>query len=130
MARQGSKYPTELELQILRVLWDQGPMSGQAIREALETERSLKYQSVMTILGIMEEKGFVSRKKHAGRYEYRARVSQTVTSKRMLKDLVNRLFGGSASVAMINLLESSDLTEEEIEQVRNEVERLRKGDRS
>ena len=128
MARQSSKHPTELELQILRILWEHGPMPGREIRESLTAEREVTYQSVMTILGIMEEKRFVTRKKNGGRYEYRARVSQTATSKRMLKDLVDRLFGGSASVAMINLLESSDLSDEEIERVRDEVERLRKGE--
>ena len=124
--RPPSKHPTELELEILQVLWENGSKSGQEIRRELEVQRSLTYQSVMTVLGIMEEKGLVSRRKGGGLFQYRARVTQTATSKRMLRDLVDRLFGGSATSAMINLLESSDLSDEELEQLRKEVQRSKK----
>ena len=61
MSRRVSKHPTELELEILRVLWESGPLTGQAIRSALAPDRSLTYQSVMTVLGIREEKRYVTR---------------------------------------------------------------------
>ncbi len=125
MARNVSKHPTELELGVLQVLWEAGPLTGGQIRDALAARRKLTYQSVMTILGIMENKNYVRRKKNAGRFEYRARVTQQTTSRRMLQDLVDRLFGGSATAAMINLLESSDLSEDELNQLRHEVERNR-----
>lgn len=130
MARRVSKHPTELELDILQVLWDSGPESGQAIRDALEPARSLTYQSVMTVLGIMEDKGYVARKKSTGRFEYRARISKPMTAKRMMRDLVDRLFDGSVATAMINLLETSDLSDEELSELRAEVKRAQnKGDR-
>jgi BlaI family penicillinase repressor len=121
-----SKHPTELELQILQVLWQLGDSPGSEIRTALEAERSVTYQSVMTVLGIMENKGFVSRQKRGGQYRYRARVTQAATTKRMMRDLVDRLFGGSTAVAMINLLESSDLSDAELDQLRKEVTRNQK----
>jgi BlaI family transcriptional regulator, penicillinase repressor len=123
MPRRASKHPTELELEVLQVLWDAGPLSGHAIRDALESTRSLTYQAVMTILGIMEDKGYVARKKSSGRFEYRARVSKPTTAKRMLRDLVNRLFDGSAATAMIHLLDSSDLTDDELIELRAEINR-------
>ncbi len=128
MSRRVSKHPTELELEILRVLWESGPLTGQAIRSALAPDRSLTYQSVMTVLGIMEEKRYVTRKKSDGRYEYRARVSKSATAKRMMRDLVDRLFDGSAASAMINLLESSDLSDEELKELRAEVNRPQQKD--
>ena len=118
MARSTTKHPTELELEVLNVLWDSGPLTGQAVRDSLAPARKLTYQSVMTVLGIMEEKKYVTRKKNGGRFEYRAKISQKTTSKRMMGDLVDRLFGGSAAVAMINLIESSDLTDEELKELR------------
>ena len=123
MARQTTRYPTDLELEILQRLWQQGPLSGRAIRDALNPDRDLTYQSVMTVLGIMEEKGYVKRKKEGGSYLYRARVTEKATSKRMMHDLVERLFNGSAAAAMLNLLETSDLTDEELAQLRKSVNR-------
>ncbi|QDV51801.1 BlaI/MecI/CopY family transcriptional regulator [Gimesia fumaroli] len=123
MARQTTRYPTELELEILKRLWQQGPLSGHAIRDALSPEREVTYQSVMTILGIMEEKGYVKRKKTGGSYLYRASVTEKATSKRMLHDLVARVFHGSAAAAMLNLLETSDLSDEDLSQLREIVNR-------
>src|SRR6056297_1771441 len=123
MPRRVSKHPTELELEVLQVLWDSGAMSGQDVRDALESSRSLTYQAVMTTLSIMEDKGYVARKKSNGRFQYRARVTKPATSKRMMRDLVDRLFDGSAANAMINLLESSDLSDEELIELRDEVKR-------
>jgi len=130
MARRVSKHPTDLELEVLQVLWDSGPQAGQDIRDALEPTRSLTYQSVMTILGIMENKRYVVRKKAGGRFEYRARITKPTTAKRMMQDLIDRLFDGSAATAMINLLETSDLSDDELSELRKEVNRTpRKYDR-
>jgi len=123
MARPVSKQPTELELEILKILWELGACSGRRLRDQLATQRDLTYQSVMTILDIMEDKGYVRRKKVAGSFEYRAKVTQQATSKRMMQDLVARLFGGSARAAMLNLLETSDLSDSEIAQLRQIVEK-------
>ena len=63
MARPTSKHPTELELEILKVLWRASPLTGRQVRDALVGFRDLAYTSVMTIMGIMEDKGYVRRKK-------------------------------------------------------------------
>ena len=76
----------------------------------------------MTILDIMEDKGYVGRKKNAGSFEYRARVTQQATSKKMMQDLVARLFGGSTRAAMLNLLETSDLNHSEISRLREIIQ--------
>lgn len=123
MARRVSRHPTELELEVLQVLWEAGPLAGGAVRDALESTRTLTYQSVMTILGIMEDKGYVTRKKAGGRFEYRARITKPTTAKRMMRDLVDRLFDGSTASAMINLLEASDLSDQELKDLREEVKR-------
>jgi BlaI family penicillinase repressor len=123
MARPVSKQPTELELEILKILWQLGACSGRQLRDALAAQRDLTYQSVMTILDIMEDKGYVRRKKVAGSFEYRAQITQPATAKRMMQDLVARLFGGSSRAAMLNLLETSDLSDSEIAQLRQIVQK-------
>jgi len=118
MARPASKHPTELELEILKVLWRDGPSTGQAVRNALAPQRDLAYTSVMTILGIMLEKGYVRRKKDGASFLYRARVSEQATARGMLRDLVARVYDGSVEAVLVNLLESSDLDREEIQRLR------------
>ena len=118
MARPASKYPTELELEILKVLWRHGPLTGLAVRDALAPERDLAYTSVMTILGIMLEKGYVARRKSGARFLYRARIGEQATARGMLRDLVSRVYDGSVEAVLVSLLESSGLDREEIQRLR------------
>jgi len=118
MARPASKHPTELELQILKVLWQQGPLPVREVREGLAPARELAYTSVITIMNIMMDKGYLARRKVGPSYVYRPRVTEKATTRRMLKDLVNRAFNGSAAAVMVNLLESADLDRAEIDRIR------------
>jgi BlaI family penicillinase repressor len=118
MARPTSKHPTELELEILKILWRAKPLTGRQVRDSLSDFRDLAYTSVMTIMGIMEDKGYVRRKKQGSSYVYSARIKQEVTTRRMLLDLVQRAYDGSVTSAVVNLLETSDIQPEELEQLR------------
>jgi predicted transcriptional regulator len=121
MARQTSKVPTDAELEFLRQLWDCGPLTGNQLAEAVKPQREVSYQAVMTTLSIMEKKGYVTRKKESGRFVYRAKVTEIATSKRMLQDLVRKVFGGSASAAVLNLLETSNLSDQELAELRQKI---------
>jgi BlaI family transcriptional regulator, penicillinase repressor len=121
MARPASKFPTELELEILKVLWRDGAASVRQVRDALEPFRDLAYTSVMTVMNIMAEKGYVRRCKQGGGYVYRPRIKQASTLRGMLRDLVDRAFDGSAAALMVNLLETGDLDAEELRQLRELV---------
>lgn len=126
MARPASKHPTELELELLKLLWEGQPLSGRQLRDQLAATRELSYTSVMTMLGIMEEKGYVRRKKSNANYLYSARISQQAASRGMLRDIVDRVFGGSAATAMIHLLETSDVDAEELRQLKQLIARKAK----
>ncbi len=118
MARQSSKYPTELELEILKVLWQQGPCSVRKVRASLAEVRDLAHTSVMTMMGIMTDKGYLKRSKQANRFIYQAKIREQDISTGMLGDLVERLFNGSAAAAMVNLLETNDLDAEELQELK------------
>ena len=118
MARPSSKYPTALELEILKILWRDGPGAVRAVRDALAEHRDLAYTSVMTVMNIMTAKGYLKRAKQGGSYVYRPRVSEQATTRRMLGDLVDRAFDGSAMAVMLNLLETSDIDAEELKRLR------------
>jgi len=126
MARPASKHPTELELMILKILWRDGPATVRTVREVLADQRDLAYTSVMTIMNIMKDKGYLKRAKQDGSYVYQPRISEQMTSRRMLGDLVDRVFDGSAMMVMLDLLETSDIDTEELKQLRTLIGRKAK----
>jgi predicted transcriptional regulator len=124
MARPASKHPTELELEILKVVWRLGPASVRQVRDALAGFRDLAYTSVMTIMTIMTRKGYLRRTKTEGGYVYRPRITEQSTTRRMLRDLVDRAFDGSAAALMLNLLESGKVDPDELKRLRDVIDRM------
>jgi predicted transcriptional regulator len=125
MARPASNHPTDLELEILKVLWRDGPHPVRHVRDALAAAtppRDLAYTSVMTVMNIMADKGYLRRAKDSdtggGSFIYHPTISQRSTTGRMLKDLVDRAFNGSAAAAALNLLKASDVNDAELKQLR------------
>jgi BlaI family penicillinase repressor len=128
MARPSSRHPTELELQILKILWRDGPSPVRHVRDALSQFRNLAYTSVMTIMNIMTKKGYLKRRKHRGRYAYSPKVSERSVSGGILSDLMDRVFDGSAVALMLNLLETSDVDERELKELREIIRsKIREG---
>jgi predicted transcriptional regulator len=115
-------------LEILKVLWREGPLPGRQIRDSLAGFRELAYTSVMTVLKIMTEKRYVRRKKVEGSFVYAARVAEKTVSRQMLDDVVDRVFDGSAAAVMLNLLETSDLDEAELRKMRQLLQRKSPGE--
>ena len=107
MARPTSRHPTELELAILKILWREGSVSGRQVRDALAPFRDLAYTSVMTVLGIMARKRYVRRTRQGAGFVYQARVSEEQATQSMFKDMMDRLFDGSAVAVMQHLLEQA-----------------------
>jgi len=126
MTRPASRYPTELELEILKILWRDGPSPVRQVREALADFRDLAYTSVMTIMNIMAKKGYLKRTRTGRSYTYAPRVTEGKITRGMLGDIVDRAFDGSALAVMLNLLETSDLDEAELEELRRLIDRSTK----
>ena len=127
MARSVSKHPTELELLILKVLWQLGRASVRQVRDTLAPIRDLAYTSVTTMLTIMARKGYVKRKKDGRIYIYQATYQEHKASTNMLRDVIDRLFGGSTTAVLQHLLETSDLDDAELKQIRQLINRKAKG---
>ena len=123
MAGRSSRHPTELELEILKILWRDGASSVRHVREELAVFRNLAHTSVMTMMTIMVEKGYLKRSKKGKRYIYKPRISEEDTTQGMLGDIVERLFQGSTMTAMVHLLEMSDVDEEELAELRKLMRR-------
>ena len=117
MARPNSEYPTELELQILKVLWDNEPMTVREVREALELAgRSLAHTTVITMLGTMVDKGQIEKLDplQGKAFRFTPRIARDDVSRGMLGDLVDRVFDGSAEAVILSLFDVKDLDEDEL----------------
>ena len=126
MPRPPSQNPTELELEILKVLWRIGPATVRMVREELAGFRALAHTSVMTVMTIMTQKGYLTRRKKRGGYVYRTRISEKAAKAGLASDLLERAFQGSAVDLMLNLLEEEKVDPEELNQLRNLIERKAK----
>jgi BlaI family transcriptional regulator, penicillinase repressor len=129
MARPVSKHPTELELEILKILWDLGPLPTRDVRVALsegDARRDLAHTSVVTILNIMVKKKYLRRTKSGAAYTFYPLIGREDVSQNMLDDLVDRVFDGSATHLMLNLLERTDLDANEIQRLRKLISRKAK----
>ncbi|MDZ4658948.1 MAG: BlaI/MecI/CopY family transcriptional regulator [Bythopirellula sp.] len=132
MARPGSKHPTDLELEILKVLWDKSPLPVREVRErlALHAERQLTHSSVITMLNIMVRKGFVRRRKEGKAFLFTPQVGKESVTGGFVEGLLSRVFEGSTTAMVLNLLETTDLDAEEIAELRRLINRKAKEQKS
>ena len=119
MARPASRYPTDLELQMLKILWVDGPQPVSIIRDKLALSgHDIVHTSVAKILMIMLDKGYVRRRRVGREFEYVARLQAEDTEQNMLRDLIDRLFAGSPTLLVSRLLDDERLDAKEIERLR------------
>jgi predicted transcriptional regulator len=119
MARPKSGYPTELELEILKVLWERSPLPVREVREALAAAgRDLAHTSVITTLNVMVRKKYLRRRMKGNACLFAPRISREEASQRMLGDVVNRVFDGSAKAVLLGLFDCVDLKAADLEELR------------
>ena len=127
MARPTSDHPTELELTILKILWQSAPQTADEVREELEDSgRKLARSSVITVMNIMVGKEYLERRKRGRAYEFSPTMESQTVERGMLQDLVRRVFDGSAHSVMLELLETADVDAEELRKIRTLINRKAK----
>lgn len=114
--------PTDAELAILRVLWRQGPCTVRQVHEALSRERPAAYTTSLKMLQIMSEKGLVRRDMSDRTHVYQARLSEEQTQRQLVRDLLDRAFGGSSSRLVMQALSAKRATPEELSEIRRLLE--------
>jgi predicted transcriptional regulator len=117
-AHQHLPKPTEVELELLRALWDKEEATVRELYEVVSQQRSLGYTSVLKTLQIMTEKGLVERTEAGKAHIYRAAASQEETQSQLLRDLSTRLFAGSAAQLAMHALAMEPASAEELEEIR------------
>jgi predicted transcriptional regulator len=128
MARPGSEHPTELELEILKVLWSESPLPVRDVRARLSDQsgRSLSHSSVITMLNIMVRKGYLRRKRDGKAFLFSPKVEKNRVTGGMASDLLSRVFDGSASAMVLNMIETADLDADELAELRRLINRKAK----
>src|SRR6266571_8706433 len=124
--KRKSQQLTPLELEIMKVLWDTGPATVQAVQGRLPGQPRLAYTTVQTMLNILYRKEKVDRTLKQRAYEYRATLSRNKAARQTIRDVVNRLFGGSAESLVMSLVESRQLSPERLAELTRLVEQAQR----
>lgn len=124
MARSVSVQPTEVELQILNILWRMSGATARQVHNELTESKGTTYSTTVKMLSVMLDKGLVKRDESVSPQIYRAASGQKVTQKRMLTDLVEKVFDGSSLSLVLQALSSGKASAEELAEVRKMVDQL------
>jgi len=126
MARAASTQPTEVELQILRILWRTGGATAREVHNALAEieEKDTSYSTTVKMLAVMLDKQLVTRDETASPQVYRAAMTQASTQKRMMKDLIEKVYDGSALSLVLQALSAKKASPEELAEVRRVLDQL------
>lgn len=108
---------TARELDVMNALWDRGPSTVAEVRRALEDE--LAYTTVLTVLRILEEKGYVGHETEGRAHRYASRVERTDARDSALRRLTRKLFSGSPELLLTRLVEDEALTDEDLRRMRD-----------
>ena len=116
----------ELQLKIMKVLWENGESSVGQIQEILKAEREFAITTISTILQRLYKREIVSYRKEGRQYIYSATITEFDTQSSMTSNLVDQLFDGKSSVLVNHLLESDSFESEELEQLKKMIEEAQK----
>lgn len=122
MARTKSATLTEAELRIMNVLWDRRSATVHEVLEALPAKPALAYNSVLTIIRILENKGYVKHVKDRRAHIYQPKIDRKDATRFEVRHLVSRFFGNSHELLVLNILEEKNLEAEELARVRQLLE--------
>jgi predicted transcriptional regulator len=117
--------PTDAELAILRILWERGPSTVRQVHDILGRERQAAYTTALKTLQIMTEKGLVERDERDRTHIYRARLSEETTQRQLVRDLLDRAFGGSSTKLVMQALATRRASAEELRDIRKAIDGAR-----
>jgi predicted transcriptional regulator len=114
-----AREPSDLELQILSLLWESGPLTARQVLESLPDKKPRAYTSVLSVMQVMEKKRLLAHSSVGNTHLYRPLVQKSQVLPSMLSRLVNLVFGGKPSAAIQALLQEESLSSEELEKIRS-----------
>jgi len=123
MARRSSKTLTEVELEFMQIVWEHSEVSTETIQNALaEKGRHLSDGAIRRVLAILMEKGYLGRRRDGIGFYYHAKVGKEHAYRDMFQDLLHRAFDGSGSLMVAALLDSLEVSNGEMREIRRLIE--------
>ncbi|MGD0201887.1 MAG: BlaI/MecI/CopY family transcriptional regulator [Bryobacteraceae bacterium] len=122
MARRKSQTLTEAELPLMQVLWQRGSATVGDLAEALAKDKPTAYNTVLTLMRILERKGYVRHTKDGRAFVYHAVVDRGQASRTAVRQLLRRFFNDSPELLVVNLLREEALEASELERLRKRIE--------
>jgi BlaI family transcriptional regulator, penicillinase repressor len=124
MPRSPSSRPNDVELAILRVIWSREACTVREVHDALRAQRDTGYTSTLKMMQVMCEKGLLKRDDSQRPQVYRPAIPQEQTQKKIVRDLVHSVFGGSARKLVMQAVQSHKISREELKEIRNLLDQL------
>lgn len=122
----GKMIPTRAELEILEILWKNGPSTVRLVNDKLNEQREVNYTTTLKLMQIMAEKGIVLRDESEMKHVYKHTEEENKTKSHMLDNFVNTIYNGSASKLVMQLLGNKKTTTEELEELKKLIKEFRK----
>lgn len=120
--------PTKSELAILRVLWERGPLSVRDVQTTISASKPTGYTTVLKLMQIMTDKGLVDRDDSVRPQLYRPRHKQAQTQKHLLRDFIDRAYGGSVKALVMHALSSKKPSQKDLDELEALLDRFEKED--
>jgi len=118
--RPAKSVPTDLELELLKMIWERGEATVREVYQDLSKHRKIAYTTVLTMMGVLERKGHLEKFAGERAYLYRPTQPKDQVVENMVDEFVNRVFRGAAKPLLVHLVEDSNMPAEELA----EIERL------
>ena len=119
--------PTDAELEILQTLWKEGPSTVRSVNEKLNEKREIGYTTTLKMMQLMTDKGILTRDESNRTHIYTAKISEESIQKNLLDRLMETAFGGSAMKLVMQALGNKKTSKEELEQIKNLINKIEKG---
>ena len=116
--------PTESELEILNILWNEGPSNVRSVNNIINQQKEVGYTTTLKLMQIMTQKGLVERDESARTHIYSAKIKAEDIQGEMLDKLLNTAFGGSASKLVLSALGSGKTSAKELEKIKALIQKL------
>jgi BlaI family transcriptional regulator, penicillinase repressor len=129
LMKQNPRRPTDAELTILQVLWDRGHTTVREVYKILNSGKVVGYTTVLKLMQIMTDKGLVERDENCRPQLYRPCLPREQTERQLIKDLVDRAFGGSAKRLVMQALEVKKASPSELAQIEKLLDKLERGEK-
>jgi BlaI family transcriptional regulator, penicillinase repressor len=117
---------TENELQIMKIIWEKNSTTVRDVYEELLKHRKIAYTTVMTVMGVLEQKGHLKKTAKGRAYVYSPAHPQNEVVRSMVRDFVQRLFNGMSKPLLVHMIEDGKLTETELDEVKKELKAKRR----